>query len=152
MDEINRHRYDDIIGLPHPEPRERPRMSLHDRAAQFSPFAALTGYEGEIEEIARLTEKKRHLDDERKRRLDDLLRRLTERVDERPEVTVTYFLPDGRKEGGAYVTASGELRRIDEYARRLIFADGRSIPIRDIFEAEVWFSVKTADKKSRENT
>lgn len=134
MNEINRHRYDDIIDLPHHVSKKHPQMSLHDRAAQFSPFAALTGYEDAVGEAARLTDRRQELDEEQAARLEQQLSLLTETVGERPEITVTYFLPDARKSGGKYVTVQGALRRIDETEKTLIFTDGRRIAIRDIFE------------------
>ncbi len=134
MNEINRHRYDDIIDLPHHVSKKHPQMSLHDRAAQFSPFAALTGYEDAVGEAARLTDRRQELDEEQAARLEQQLSLLTETAAERPEITVTYFLPDARKSGGKYVTVQGALRRIDETEKTLIFTDGRRIAIRDIWE------------------
>lgn len=134
MNEINRHRYDDIIDLPHPVSKKHPQMPRRDRAAQFSPFAALTGYEGEIEETARLTERRKPLDEEQSERLERRLRLLAEKAEERPEVEITYFLPDERKAGGAYVTVRGSFRRIDEYEKTIVLADGRRIPIGEIAE------------------
>lgn len=134
MNEINRHRYDDIIDLPHPVSKNHPQMPRRDRAAQFSPFAALTGYEGEIEETARLTERRKPLDEEQSERLERRLRLLAEKAEERPEVEITYFLPDERKAGGAYVTVRGSFRRIDEYEKTIVLADGRRIPIGEIAE------------------
>lgn len=134
MNEINRHRYDDIIDLPHHVSKKHPQMSLHDRAAQFSPFAALTGYEDAVGEAARLTDRRQELDEEQEARLEQQLSLLTETVGERPAIEVTYFLPDARKSGGKYVTVRGTLRRIDETEKTLIFTDGRRIAIRDIFE------------------
>lgn len=134
MNEINRHRYDDIIDLPHHVSKKHPQMSLHDRAAQFSPFAALTGYEDAVGEAARLTDRRQELDEEQAARLEQQLSLLTETVAERPEITVTYFLPDARKSGGKYVTVQGTLRRIDETEKTLIFTDGRRIAIWDIWD------------------
>lgn len=134
MNEINRHRYDDIIDLPHHVSKKHPQMSLHDRAAQFSPFAALTGYEDAVGEAARLTDRRQELDEEQAALLEQQLSLLTETAADRPEITVTYFLPDARKSGGKYVTVRGALRRIDETEKTLIFTDGRRIAIRDIWE------------------
>lgn len=134
MNEINRHRYDDIIDLPHHVSKTHPQMSLHDRAAQFSPFAALTGYEDAVGEAARLTDRRQELDEEQAARLEQQLSLLTETVGDRPEIMITYFLPDARKSGGKYVTVRGTLRRIDETEKTLIFTDGRRIAIRDIWE------------------
>lgn len=134
MNEINRHRYDDIIDLPHHVSKTHPQMSLHDRAAQFSPFAALTGYGDAVGEAARLTDRRQELDEEQAARLERQLSLLTETAAERPEIEVTYFLPDARKSGGKYVTFRGTLRRIDETEKALIFTDGRRIAIRDIWD------------------
>lgn len=134
MNEINRHRYDDIIDLPHHVSKTHPQMSLRDRAAQFSPFAALTGYEDAVGEAARLTDRRRELDEEQTARLERRLSLLTGIAAERPEIEVTYFLPDGRKSGGQYMIVRGTLRRIDETEKTLIFTDGRRIAIRDIWE------------------
>ncbi|MDE7234692.1 MAG: hypothetical protein K2N29_06490 [Ruminiclostridium sp.] len=131
---MNRHRYDDIIDLPHHVSKKHPQMSLHDRAAQFSPFAALTGYEDAVGEAARLTDRRQALDEEQAAHLEQQLSLLTETVGDRPEIMVTYFLPDARKSGGKYVTVQGTLRRIDETEKTLIFTDGRRIAIRDILE------------------
>lgn len=134
MNEINRHRYDDIIDLPHHVSKTHPQMSLHDRAAQFSPFAALTGYGDAVGEAARLTDRRQELDEEQAARLERQLSLLTETAAERPEIEVTYFLPDARKSGGKYVTFRGTLRRIDETEKTLLFTDGRRIAIRDIWD------------------
>ncbi len=131
------HRYDDIINLPHHESKTRKRMSLHDRAAQFSPFAALTGYDAAIKETARLTEEWVEPDEDVKTRLDEQLQIIAEHLDDRPEVCITYFVEDTQKEGGAYVTAKGRVRKLDTYARVLVMTDGMVIPIDDVVELEV---------------
>lgn len=123
----NEHRYDDIINLPHHVSATRPRMSMHDRAAQFSPFAALTGYDDAVEETARLTDKQSELSEDARNRLDEQLRLIADRIEERPEIEVTYFVPDERKEGGAYLTVRKCVRRIDVYEREIIFTDGTRI-------------------------
>ena len=110
----NEHRYDDIINLPHHVSAVRKRMSMHDRAAQFSPFAALTGYDDAIDETARLTDKQFELSEDERNRLDEQLRLIADRIEEQPELEVTYFQPDELKEGGAYLTTRGCVRRIDE--------------------------------------
>ena len=129
-------KYDDIIHLPHHVSPKRPRMSNHDRAAQFSPFAALTGFEAKINETARLTHKKLELDDYAKALLDSKLQELRARLAERPAVTLTYFLPDERKEGGAYVTLNSAVRKIDVYERCLHLFSEEIIPIDDIYELD----------------
>ena len=124
--------YEDIIHLPHPVSKTRPQMPMSDRAAQFSPFAALTGYDAAIRETARLTDKKLVLDEETCALLDRKQQYLFEIIAEKPEITVTYFVPDERKDGGSYVTVTGKLRRIDLCARLLVLIDGRNIPLDDI--------------------
>ena len=128
------HRYDDIIHLPHPELRGHPRMSAQDRAAQFAPFAALTGHEEAIRETARLTESRRILSEERIAVLNEKLQILAEHPDRRDPVSITYFLPDKRKEGGAYITHTGIVHRIDSYERTVNMEDGTVIPIGEISE------------------
>lgn len=128
------HRYDDIINLPHHQSKTRPHMSLVDRAAQFSPFAALTGYDAEVKEAARVTDEKIELSEEMSCRLDEKLKILQEHVSEYPQVSVTYFLPDEKKDGGSYVTVTETVKRIDEYERKIVLTDGSQIPIKDILE------------------
>lgn len=128
--------YDDIIHLPHHVSKTRPQMSLEDRAAQFSPFAALTGYDAAILETGRLTEDKLELGEETQAILDRKQRYLAEIIDTKPEITVTYFVPDEKKSGGAYSTVTGFLKRIDEYGRVLMLTDGRKIQLDAIFDIE----------------
>ena len=124
------HRYDDIIGLPHHVSPDRKHMSDRDRAAQFSPFAALTGYEDSVKEAARLTDKRPEPDDDQKALLDS---RMNELMDSLPcEAELTYFLPDKNKSGGAVVTVCGIIRLVDEYEKMAVFTDGRRIPTEDI--------------------
>ena len=127
-------KYDDIINLPHPTSKRFSRMPLEERAAQFSPFAALTGYDAVIRETARLTDRRVELDECRRQELDAALRDLAARLDSRPEVLVTYFLEDTRKEGGEYVHVSGRLKKIDSFSRVLVLEDGTMIPIDDVLE------------------
>ena len=129
-------KYDDIINLPHHVSPARPHMSMTDRAAQFSPFAALTGYDMIIKESGRLTEAVADLSEEE---LDILCRKqryLMSIIDKRPEITVTYFVPDRFKDGGEYVTCSGKLRRIDEHERMFIFTDGTKVMTDDVVGIE----------------
>ena len=128
--------YDDIINLPHHVSATRPQMSMLDRAAQFSPFAALTGYDAAIKETGRLTDEKIEMDEDRKTALDMKQTYLIEMLDEQPEISITYFLPDTKKSGGAYVTVTGNLKRFDEYERLLILTDGKKIPMDDIADIE----------------
>ena len=129
--------YDDIIALPHPEPRTHPRMSLHDRAAQFSPFAALTGHSAAIAETGRLTDSRITLDESEMARVDAALQRLQELLPQAPAVSITYFVPDERKTGGSYQTITGVVRRIDTVNSVLLLTDRREIPIADIFDITI---------------
>lgn len=124
--------YEDIIHLPHHVSATRPQMSMLDRAAQFSPFAALTGYDEAIKETGRLTDDRIELDENTRTALDIKQAYLAENINIHPEISITYFLPDTKKDGGEYVTATGSLKRIDEYERMLIFVDGRKIPMDEI--------------------
>ena len=126
--------YDDIINLPHHVSRKHPQMSIHDRAAQFAPFAALTGHGEAIAETARLTDRKIELDDYERLKLDEKLLILQEQIMEMPEISVTYFCPDEKKEGGKYVTVTKALRKINEMERTLLMEDGMQIRIEDILE------------------
>ena len=129
--------YDDIIALPHPEPRTHPRMSLHDRAAQFSPFAALTGHSAAIAETGRLTASRITLDESEIARVDAALQRLRELLPQAPAVSITYFVPDERKAGGSYQTVTGTARRIDTVNSVLLLTDRREIPSADIFDISI---------------
>lgn len=128
--------YEDILNLPHHVSKTRPQMSMLDRAAQFSPFAALTGYGDAIKETGRLTDEKIEMDEDRKAALDMKQAYLIEMIDEQPEISITYFLPDTKKSGGAYVTVTGNLKRFDKYERLLILTDGKKIPMDDIADIE----------------
>ena len=130
-------KYDDIIALPHPEPRTHPRMSLHDRAAQFSPFAALTGHSAAIAETGRLTDSRITLDESEMARVDAELQHLQELLPSRPTVSITYFVPDERKAGGSYQTVTGTVRRIDTVNSVLLLTDQRAIPIPDILDVAI---------------
>ena len=129
--------YDDIIDLPHHVSATRPQMSMMDRAAQFSPFAALTGYDAAIKETARLTDQKIDLDDYEKEEINDKIQLITEHLGEDFEVVITYFQPDSRKAGGAYVDAVGIVKKIDEYDRVIILQDGKKLPIDDILDIDM---------------
>jgi len=111
-------------------------MSRMNRAAQFAPFAALTGYEESIEETARLTDRRIELSEYEIEELNAKLNFIQEHIKEHPEVTVTYFQPDERKDGGAYITVTGRVRRIDEVNRVLAFEDERTLPIEIIIQIE----------------
>ena len=121
--------YDDIIHLPHHVSRNHPPMPMLDRAAQFAPFAALTGYEAAVGETARLTAERRELDAQEAEELTRRLASLIACLPERPEVTVEYFVPDERKSGGAYVTVTGRVRHISVAEKTLVMEDGTEIPL-----------------------
>ena len=125
--------YDDIIDLPRPKSKHEP-MPMSDRAAQFSPFAALTGYSDAIDETARLTDRRIELSEEESAELDYRQQYLS--TLDSPTVTVTYFVSDERKTGGAYVTHTGTLKRIDEIERTMVFNDGVRMPIAEIISIE----------------
>ena len=130
------HQYDDIINHPHHVSRNRPQMPLRDRAAQFAPFAALTGYGEAIDETARWTEERREMDENERAALDNRLRFLTMRLEEHPQVEIEHFVPDSRKAGGAYVRRSGRLAAISPAARTMTLADGTVINLDDIIAIE----------------
>lgn len=130
------HCYDDMIGLPHPVSAKHPQMPVSDRAAQFSPFAALTGYEAVIREAARLTDTAVELDEDSKEALDEKLRLVQEQIREHPVLTVVYFEPDAKKAGGAYITVTGAIKRIDPVKRHLVMMDGTVIRMEDVVELD----------------
>ncbi len=132
----DRHKYDDIIDLPRHVSERHPHMPIADRAAQFSPFAALTGHGEAIKETARLTNERIELDENCKALLDQKLRIIRGQLSKRPEVSITYFMPDIKKEGGSYVTAEGCAIRINEYENTIALSDGTKIPIDEIIEIE----------------
>ncbi len=123
--------YDDIKHLTRPQYDDLHPMSMHDRAAQFSPFAALVGYGDAVAETARLTDSRLELTEDEMSELNANLNRLLDSLDEQPQISVTYFVPDKYKTGGRYIVKTGTVRRIDEYARVLIFTDKSEIPIDD---------------------
>ena len=133
--EKDQHRYDDIINLPHHVSTVHPSMSDSNRAAQFAPFAALTGYEDAISETGRLTDQRIELDEDRRMLLDERLQMIMQKEDGQ-EVKVTYFVEDERKEGGEYVTVTGSVKRIDMVNRAMILTDGKVIPVDDVIEIE----------------
>ena len=129
-------KYDEIMGLPHHVSKTRPQMPMSDRAAQFAPFAALTGYDAAIKETGRLTDERIELDVEVLSALDMKYQLLMEALDEAPEVTITYFQPDERKAGGKYVSAVGAVKKIDDFERRITMQDGAKIPMDDVLSIE----------------
>lgn len=125
-------KYDDIIHLPHHVSKTRPRMKAIDRAAQFSPFAALTGYDRAVKETARLTDDRVELDEYMKNALSHRLQIIEDRLEELPEIEITYFQPDQKKNGGAYVSAINAVKKIEKYERVVVMMDGTVIPIDEI--------------------
>jgi len=130
----NNGKYDDIINLPHHVSEKHPPMSLEARSAQFAPFAALTGYDDVIKETSRLTNKKIELDEEQKIILNGKLKIIKEQISIKPKITVTYFIPDLKKDGGNYVTVTGNVRKVDDYMNLIILEDRTEIPISEIIE------------------
>lgn len=137
----NLHQYEDIIDLPHYVSKKHPRMSTMARAAQFAPFAALTGYEDAINETARFTDQKMELDENKKAELDEkmgyLLENLKKPVEEREQVTFTWFQKDARKEGGTYIDCTEKIKRINTYTQRVTMMDETQIAMEDIVEIQI---------------
>ena len=125
--------YDDIINLARPQYHDLPPMSIHDRAAQFSPFAALVGYDAAVEETARLTDSRREMEQDEINELNRQLSELNDRLSDRPKIRVTYFIRDKKKEGGRYASKIGNARTIDQAENRIIFTDGESVPVKDMY-------------------
>ena len=134
MNDISK--YEDIINLPHHQSNKRPRMSNYDRAAQFAPFAALKGYDEEIEEATRTTVRKIELSDEQINQLNEKLKDLKEIINEQPIIKVVYYEADEKKSGGKYITIEQQIRKIDEYKRKLIFFD-KEIEFDNIIQIEL---------------
>lgn len=128
--------YDDMIHLPHHVSTSRPRMPIADRAAQFSPFAALTGHSAAIAETARLTDEWKELSEDAQSALAEKLNLLSDHIAERPEIAITYFQPDEKKSGGSYVAATGVVKKIDDYAHMVVLTDGSKISMRQILNME----------------
>ena len=128
--------YKDIINLPHYQSTKRPHMSRYDRAAQFSPFAALTGHDAAVKETARLTDECVVLDEGRKAILNEKIQMALALKEEKPIVIITYFLPDSQKAGGSYEVVSGVIAKVDEYEHKVIFENKTSLDIESIFEID----------------
>lgn len=124
--------YDDIIHLPHHVSKTHLQMSMEDRAAQFSPFAALTGYDAAIAETARLTDQRVELDEYERQALNEKLQSISEHLKDHPKVSITYFLPDAWKAGGEYVTVTGNIKKLDDYEHRIVLMDGSRILMEDV--------------------
>ena len=128
--------YDDIINLPHHVSSRHPQMSMMNRAAQFAPFAALTGHAAAIEETARLTDEQHELADEDSEALNQTLTYLRETINEHPTITITYFEPDKKKAGGAYKTIEGQLQNIDDYNQSIVLKSGEAITLKSVLDIQ----------------
>ena len=128
--------YEDIVNLPPHISKRHPQPSMMDRAARFAPFAAITGYEEMVLEEARVTEERIDLDEGALSLLNEKLNMIQEFLDEEPEVTITYFEPDKKKSGGAYVSITGTVKRIDEYEHLVLMTDGKKIRIDEIYNIQ----------------
>lgn len=133
MEHKGTHMYDDIIHLPHHTSPTRPRMSMHDRAAQFAPFAALTGHDAAVAEAGRQTEKRIELAQDSRDAINRMLQQLKE-MPTQPQITLTYFRPDERKEGGAYLTVRTRLRQMDPVQHILTLDTGEEIPMENLVD------------------
>ena len=133
----NIHNYDDIIDLSRPEPRRHTRMSVQARAAQFMPFAALTGYSAVIDEVSRTTDRKLHLDESEINKINKKLRYLSTHKNAALLVEVRHFRKDEKKEGGRYLLSEGRIKKIDEYSQTLTMDDGAVISFSDIISIQI---------------
>ena len=124
--------YEDIINLPHYEPKNHPRMSNYNRAAQFAPFAALTGYEEQVKETARLTDKRVEIDEGLRNLINSKLRIIDRNIKSKPEVTITYFVKDKKKNGGCYTTITGNVKKVDSIEEIIVLSDKTKINMKDI--------------------
>ncbi len=129
MNDTDIHKYDDIINLPHHVSSTRPHMSIEERAAQFSPFAALTGHEDAIKETARQTEREIILDENELEILDEKLKAILSDKSDNKNIKVVYYVPDENKNGGKYVECSGRVKKMDEYRHVLVMEDGTEINV-----------------------
>lgn len=127
-------KYDDIIGLPRPVFPVKERLSPEMRGAQFSAFAALTGFDGIIDESARLTDPRPVPDQDRLDRINSVLQFIEDNISRRPEAVIVFFVPDSCKSGGALSTAEGAVRNIDQFSRCIVLDDNSSVPIDDIYD------------------
>ena len=132
------HDYDDIINLPHYEPKHHPRMSMWNRAAQFAPFAALTGYDAAIRESGRLTDDWVGLSESGNVEMNHKMELIVSMLPEHPSVTIEYFVPDRHKAGGSYQSYTGNVKRIDEYEKHIEFTDGKKVPLDAISEIKIY--------------
>ena len=130
-------KYDDIINLPHYEPKYHPRMSKYKRSAQFAPFAALVGYDEQVKECSRLTDERLEIDDELKEKINYKLNKINELIKNNPEVEITYFIPDVKKDDGKYITEKGNVKRIDYINRFIKFTDNKKIILDDVIDIKI---------------
>lgn len=137
FEELISHRYDDIIDRPRPVSQKHAHMSLYDRAAQFAPYAALTGYESVIGEEARYTDSDVYIDDSCREKIDRMLAYIRKNIQNGPEAAITYFEPDNRKSGGSFITVKGKIKKIEEYDRTVLFTDGRKVVLDSIRDVEL---------------
>lgn len=135
--------YEDIVNLPRHISKIHPQATMADRAARFSPFAAISGYEDMVKEAARVIEERIDISDATKELLNEKLNMIIEFLDEEPEVTITYFEPDKKKDGGAYISITGTVKRIDEYERIVLMSDDKKIRIEEIYaiESDLFYSL-----------
>ena len=135
--------YEDIVNLPRHISKVHPQATMTDRAARFSPFAAISGYEDMVKEAARVTEERIDITDATKELLNEKLNMIVEFLDEEPEVTITYFEPDKKKDGGAYISITGTVKKIDEYERIVLMTDEKKIKIDEIYaiESDLFYSL-----------
>ena len=135
--------YEDIVNLPRHISKVHPQATMADRAARFSPFAAISGYEDMVKEAARVTEERIDITDATKELLNEKLNMIVEFLDEEPGVTITYFEPDKKKDGGAYISITGTVKRIDEYERIVLMSDDKKIRIDEIYaiESDLFYSL-----------
>ena len=129
-------KYSKLENITRPQYPDLPPMSIEDRAAQFSPFAAVVGYDDAVEETARFTDSMIELSEDEVVLLNGALAKLRESIDEKPQIRVTYFVPDAKKDGGEYVSKTGIVKRIDEYENVLIFTDGDKVAVSSIIKVE----------------
>ena len=130
-------KYDDIINLPHYEPKYHPRMSKYKRSAQFAPFAALVGYDEQVQECSRLTDKRLEIDDELTEKINNKLNKINELIKNSPEVEITYFIPDEKKYAGKYITEIGNVKRIDYINRFIKLTDNKKIILDDVIDIKI---------------
>lgn len=127
-------KYNDIINLPHHVSEKHARMTIEERSAQFAPFSALTGYDDVIKETARETNNRIEINEEQKIILNKKLLLIKEKIHNKPQIAVTYFIPDAKKDGGKYIEVTENVVKIDEYDRKIILGNGEKVPIEEIIE------------------